>query len=319
MADIALTDPSYAQLMIEDEWVYCGVRKPRGNVGGALGFALHNEEFTDQLLFEPAYDILLTAMAEAKKQSRTIFSNLERVTMPGPQNSWIWGFDQDEIDSFHTYIRPAPLPHFFINLPSVKHYCQGLATGPLALSHDIIKLEHPPEIVTIHPGGMLDEWGPSWSPPIVLGAINRFMCDQSHSTTSRTDDGSDLREHELSEMLRHVKRVFHSIRDILIVPRKGFEHLGFERKSPSSVSLEGTTVELYDYVRHNNSLRGKPWMAYGDQCPPGSLAYLQARIDEHLGRWKGKVFLKNLEEMSPCPACGMEGSGVSTARQVSVR
>jgi len=80
---------------------------------------------------------------------------------------------------------------------------------------------------------------------------------------------------------------------------------GYESVPFDSVSLEHTRVELYDYVRHC-TFTDMSDMHTADSRPT-DLSEIQSVLDEKIGRWKGKVFLKNREDCPPCSACGFEG------------
>ena len=254
-------------------------------------------------------------------------ARLERVIMTGVGDQ-SWGRPADhnlpfdaipEMNSeyyhfgFPRSLDPRPIPHFFAALESVKHYCQTCTAGPLALKNDIYRLANDPKTVTFHIGT------PSSAdpalPPIVLGTVNRYVFQAPRILIS-DGNGDDMEYAAVEEILRPLEDMLSARDEKLCVYSNGYELNPFGEDHPYFAS---TKLELYDYTRHVDLDEVIARGGVQNGTGPSNLKGTQAQLDRRIGGWKGKVFLKNLEEMSPCPACGMEGSGVSTASQISVR
>jgi hypothetical protein len=171
----------------------------------------------------------------------------------------------------------------------------------LALPNHVIKIDNPPAIVTIHASKMLSKHGLIWLPPIILGTTNRYMF--------RCEDDVLCSVHaEEAKIATRVVQVLHRLQVMLaerpvlqIKNDTDFEYLPF-----SSVSLDSTRIEIYDYIRCFKFVDVmNPFPKSTDQ--PMDLAPIESMFNETIGRWKGKVFLKSSEECPPCSACGFEG------------
>jgi hypothetical protein len=104
----------------------------------------------------PTIRALESAITKSSSPTSNVFANLERVIMSGEYDTFPWGRNQTDFNIFHRSLTPAPMPLFLLSLSNVKHYCQWTPTGPLALPNRIIKIDNPPEIVTIHYPHMLE-------------------------------------------------------------------------------------------------------------------------------------------------------------------
>lgn len=223
-----------------------------------------------------------------------------------------WGLSQFEIDTFAKHFGPPPVPLYLIDLPRVDHYCQRLPIGPLALPHHVIKVANPPAIVTIHTADMLNENGLAWLPPIVLGTTNRYMIRCANHLLCSNKAGEDKLATRVPKVL-HILKYLLADRPVLHINSDDqFELLPF-----SSFSLDNTRIEIYDYIRYFkfNSIMD-PFPKSNDS--PLDLAPIQSIFNENIGRWKGKVFLKNRNECPPCSACGFEGEWKSNDGENSV-
>lgn len=219
--------------------------------------------------------------------------------MASVADNFPWGLAQSDFTHFNGVLGLAPIPLFFLGLPSVKHFCETTPTGPLALPCDTIAIPNPPEIVTIHPRAMLHGTGPVWLPPIVLGATNRLVFRSAMVAASLTDSGEDI-------LFVDLMPEFYTLFTILDRPILDCNIVDRRTSSSRPISLDNTKIELYGYIRHRNEtkLTGDPDL---DSALPSDLSHIQAMFDDNLGRWKGKVELKNREDCPPCSACGLEG------------
>lgn len=287
-------EPTYAQLLSNDvEWRILGPRAAPEDDLAALRLATIDVDFANKFLSGPAFRSLLWSTIGGG------LTSLECVTMTREMESSPWGALQKEFYAFSDILDPPYLPFFLANLPSVKHYCQWSATGPLALPNQTCKVVNPPEIVTIHNPSMLEEFGPMWLPPIILGATNRLMFNSTNLVCSSEDRVESITYDSMESFLKPLENMFGDV-PVLQANSDGYEVVSFD-----SVSLDNTRVELYDYVRHCSFL--DPSDIGTADSRPTDLSEIQSVLDERIGRWKGKVFLNNREDCPPCSACGFEG------------
>jgi hypothetical protein len=288
-----LKEPSYVELVSQGEWQFLGVKEYGNDYYAGIRQAFHDPEFADRYMSGPTIRTLRTAITKHSSSTPNALANLESVIMSGEGDNFPRGRNQAEFDIFTNSLPPAPIPLFFASLPNVKHYCQWIPTGPLALPTRIIKIDNPPEIVTIHYPHMLEDWGPQWIPPIVLGTTNRYMFKSNNGVCSR-DSGEDMRFDQLAYFVAPMMHML-SPHPVLHVKSNGHEYVPFD-----SVSLNNTRLEMYDYIRHSS-------LDDINDDSPNDLIHIQRLFDERIGRWKGKVFLKNREDCPPCSACGFAG------------
>jgi hypothetical protein len=86
----------------------------------------------------------------------------------------------------------------------------------------------------------------------------------------------------------------------------------FTKEVPfDKVSLEGTYIEVYNMFRNfednetisdEDSKHAKSWPFAPDVCQA-----LEKLGDGIWGRWKGRVKIRNKEDIPDCPACGYSG------------
>ena len=296
-ADTSLRkEPTYLQLVSKEEWPYLvGKRKAR-DFYRPWQLAMQQDGLADRFLYGPAVRALKLATIKGPA-----LSHLHRITMSAEETSTTWGSFQSEITSFAERLEPAPVPLFLLGLPSVQHYCQRLPTGPFALPNHVIKVDSPPAIVTIHTPKMLSKDGLIWLPPIVLGATNRYMfrCEDTLLCSIHAEE--DKMTSRIPQVL-HRLQVMLSERPVLHIKNDtDFEYLSF-----ASVSLDNTRIEVYDYIRYFKFASiESPFPKPTDRLL--DLAPIETMFNEKIGRWKGKVFLKNKTECPPCSACGFEG------------
>jgi hypothetical protein len=296
-----LTDPTYAQLVIEKKWHFCGAKEYAYDHWAGADAAAEDEDFAKRYLYKSAYRELQSATYPSKDDphAQSVFVNLTRVIMTGVPDTFPWGLTQDDFTHFHKVLELAQVPLFFLDLPTVKHFCQTRPTGPFALPGDTIEILHPPDIVTIHPHSMLQANGPSWLSPIVLGCTNRLMFRNAVLVGSLTDRGEELLEEDVAPLFDVIYTML--ARPVLLITNCD------DQDPPARPPWLGNTkVELYNYIRQVNetNLTGNPNL---DRYLPSDLTHIQSLFDEQLGRWKGVVIFKNWEECPPCSACGFEG------------
>lgn len=288
-------DPNYIQLMQLGEWSFCGLKTGPEDCWAGMRKATSNRESAKRFLHVAAYAAIRSSTVNAILGSQEPLYNVKRVIMTGAPGTFPWGFHQAEFDWFDQGFGPGPIPLLFLDLPNIKHYCQCRHTGPLALPNQVIAVDNPPEIVTFHPQKMLVEWGPQWSPPIVIGATNRYMCNGNAGVASRTDTGEDLPYDHIAYLMAPLHAMLQD-RPVMHINARGHQ-----QSSLSSVSLADTRIEVYDYIRHTNLTKAI------DDDLPSDIGHIQSMFNAELGQWKGKVFLKNREDCPPCSACGFEG------------
>jgi hypothetical protein len=262
-----------------------------------MWLALDHPTFAKRFLLFPAAEALQKAV-DSRSESQGPFPSLERVVMTREAESLPWGVAQQELNNFDV-LDPPPNPLFLANLPSVKHYCQFSPVGPLALPNQTLQIEHPPEVVTIHRPGLISDLGPAWRPPIVLGCTNRFICNGTHWYLSSDMPGANI---PAENIFRYLGRLEEMLSENSVL------RLGVNQHTTvpfNSVSIENTKIEIYDYIRHC-TFSGAADIQTADSRPT-DLSQIQALLDARIGRWKGKVFLKNREDCPPCSACGFEG------------
>jgi hypothetical protein len=154
-----LKEPSYAELITQGKWQLLVPKNESKDCLAGVRQAFLDPKFADRYMSGHTIKALETSVARFPSTSN-ILARLERVIMSGEAEGFPWGRNQEEYNAFAYSLPPAPVPIFFANLPNVKHYCQWTPTGPLALPNRIIKIDNPPEIVTIHYPHMLEDWGP---------------------------------------------------------------------------------------------------------------------------------------------------------------
>jgi len=300
-----LKEPTYLQLLSNEEWPYLVAKKKASDFYRPLQLAKQQDGFADRFLYGPAVLALKIATSAG-----LAFNQLQRITMSAEEISPTWGSSQFEFTSFAKRLEPAPVPLFLLGLPSVQHYFQRLPTGPFALPNHVIKIDNPPAIVTIHAAKMLSKRGLIWLPPIVLGTTNRYMfrCEDDLFCSIHAEE--DMIAVRAAQILHRLQMML-SERPVLRVHNNtDHEYLPFP-----SVSLDNTRIEIYDYIRLFKFVDVlDPFPKCTDR--PLDLAPIESIFNERIGRWKGKVFFRNSEECPPCSACGFEGEWNSVDRSV---
>jgi hypothetical protein len=334
------TEPSYADLLTERRWN----EKPREPIhpAAALSRADNDHAFADKLWHRVAGNKMREAIggmdhvmvskqmvSSAEKDQRPIiqdkaFANLTHVAMGSMGNdpwSAIKSAKEYEIEKclngntangipMSNQLDNRPIPHFFLTLPSVEHYCQAIKGGPLALAHHQITGSNVPRIVTMHQKNNNVKGQLKFSPPIVLGAVNRWMIDTPNIFL--TDVEWAVNPLMVNDALNTIaKTIFSAAQTLSIYPAE------IELSDPGLVPInefETTTIEIYNYIRHmymSDRFAGDDWdPKVGFEGPKFQVSNnrrFQALMDARLGSWKGKVLLKNAEDCPPCSACGFQG------------
>jgi len=244
----------------------------------------------------------------------TILPNLRTVSMGGIGEAIYNGSFAPYIEQYydcHFDDSRKLLPHSLIDLPTVSHYCQAVAFGPLALPSKILKLQSPLETFTHHPRpsplfSLCRNVQATCSPPVILGAVNRYYCEAAisipYSMVGKAEvDLTGLMDPILAMLSRSV---------YVADPTTGTTVIS----NDEATDIDGTVIELYAYVRavdeKDLAALTRGYSAFSNklqELAPQSLVDLQAHLDTLLPEeWKGKVWLKNREDAPPCPAYGLD-------------
>jgi hypothetical protein len=223
----------------------------------------------------------------------------------------VGGFQVEEMYSCRFEDNAKILPHALINLPTIRNYCQTVFYGLLALPNKIIKVKSALQTFTTHFRGSqtfsncltVQELR---SPPIILGAINRYYCEMANHALYPFD-GDAVGEFTtlLAPILAMLDRSVYVADPVT----------GESTECNSDVdAFEGTKVEIYDYIRtiDRSKVDSTSHVCIDPDeilqaLPPLSSSFLQNLVDQAVPQqWKGKVVLKNREEAPPCSACGLD-------------
>lgn len=257
-----------------------------------------------------------------KLLSSGVFPKLHTVSMGSVDEEFfnaVQGYTMEQVlDRVYGNHRKR-LPLALLGIPTVRHYCQGVSYGPLALPKSFIQSKPALKIYTHHNRGGAPMFcacpigmgctEACQQPPIILWAINRYYCIRPYV---------DKYHFEFVADESNVESLFG--RDIGMFTRPGIVVANDDTGVPLYVigdipdsAYEGTTVEFYNFVRpiDVDNLQKPPKIVAKDQRmlsgiqPPQSLARYQRAIDRMLPEvWKGKVKLFNREDAPPCSACG---------------
>lgn len=232
-------------------------------------------------------------------RSPHLLGSLERVCMTstGDQS---WGTHQKHLPIDVTFTTPA-LPIRLLCLSSVKHYCQSTMLGPLTLGGTIVKPNNPPKVATFH-SDRINLWGNGdILPPIVIGAVNRYM---SKGLTFHSFP-PDL------YMSAGVAQAFRPLLTFFAARPIGIETDGYlDNVSEDTISFADTSIEIYNFIDYYPGPGSDP-----NLTSAGRLALVQEFVGKYLGKWKGRVVLKEKADCPPCSACGYtfkRGSCVGT-------
>lgn len=212
--------------------------------------------------------------------------------------------------------RTGILPHALLDLPSAQHFCQAVDYGPLSLPNAIIKPGSALKTFTLHQRGppSFTDCGSchrDWAPPVIPGAINRYHCLFNLPIEYPIPP---IHLEANAVLLAPILAMFDRADIMVAEPNTGTP---IPLRTPiSKEAFEGTTVEIYNYIR-TYRIPVNVWSRV--TCPqkrssiidhvlePESLSYHQKRLDQALpGVWEGKVKLRNWEEAPVCSACGYD-------------
>ena len=210
------------------------------------------------------------------------------------------------------------LPHALIDLPTVQHYCQAVAFGPFALPARIIQpvssslrtyTQHERGDAMFSPCLTLQELR---SPPVILGASNRYYCYATHYVRYPLDPQMHQKGAEslLRPIVTMLNRPVYMADPFTGEPVQTKETVTFDM-------TKDTQVVIYNYIRlvereklQASSLEPIDPFHIIESIPPMDLIFFQGYL-EHLlpDAWKGKVRLANREEAPPCAGCGHDMEG----------
>jgi hypothetical protein len=140
-----------------------------------------------------------------------------------------------------------------------------------------------------------------------MGSINRYMFDDYRSISSNTDTGETLDINRLSGLFEPILRML-----------PGLDEPQDDDSDTVTDRIEQTTIEIYNYIRHVNMqkvIRRLVTDGGDGSILPSDLRHIQKLLDSMLGKWKGRVILKNREDCPPCSACGFPGHWASYAKE----
>jgi hypothetical protein len=258
-----------------------------------------------------AGDLLARAINHLRQEQFNPLPGLKRVIMAQCDDTQ-WGTIPDDWGTTCS-ITASILPYALLDIPNVDHYCQTSLCGPLHLPHNAYRFRNPPKTVTFHPV-FPQTFLANPQPGLVLGAINRYMFPQHHHNFGSAEMVEAMNEDdELNRILAPIlgclsNRSYVSLPQVVTAPN----HHGYP---DAEADLAGTIFEFYNYARQNPILDEPPldlrFPSGSMSIPPCDLAPLQKRLEHRLPpEWKGKVFLKNIEDCPACSACGMKGNWV---------
>jgi hypothetical protein len=202
-----------------------------------------------------------------------------------------------------------------LSLPSVEHYCQSVALGPLAVPPEIFKPLHPPKIVTFHYAfAEIDVDDTPMQAPIILGATNRLIyCAPMRVGTEEPITHKHI--NNTSANLIQFLIAFLSRKSVIVEVNDESQEDPATTSSNmrvvdfDKVSLDGTFIEVYNQVR-NVKVNGTEPAPRDDPGWPWSRKTCEAmeKLGDTLwGRWKGRVKIRNREDIPACPSCGFDG------------
>jgi hypothetical protein len=260
------------------------------DVGNARGIDHGvSSEMSDQISFDYfRNDVAALRIKLGKAKRNAVFGSVERICMTstGDQN---WGTHHSHPATDNNFTTPA-LPIRLLCLPSVKHFCQSIMRGPLSLGWCTLKTKNPPKIATFHTHH-INLWADKNNlPPIILGAVNRYM-------------STGMRFHTITPDLiwtEGTAEIFTPLFNFVAGPSVGIENDGhMDSVQADTVSFANTSIEVYNFVDWYPGPTADPNLTRAER-----LALVQKFVDKHLGKWKGRVTLKDKADCPPCSACG---------------
>lgn len=282
-------EPTYPYLLVGNNWKYLVNRCHPGQVDVEVMLVE-----ADKLAAMGA-----TLSASCPCDKHPLFPLLERVVMGGIRDSIWTQFPLGYLTRDYT----QDLPLALVGLPSVRHYCQSLQVGPLALPAAILEVKAPLETFTYHavPGHGPTPY-PNGMPPVIIGAINRYHFSCNHVVVSM-DGQTPLIDYE--EVKRIMVMILSLVKRQLVTTLNETEVEGFE----------GTYLEFYDLIRHVQIQPpevGLEYPFFGSRArwladrPSKCLGAFQSMFNHEFGPWRDRIVFKNREDAPLCPACGLD-------------
>lgn len=245
-----------------------------------------------------------------KQEGLDVLPNLERVVMQGMVDDPI----SRRCDQYTKGLAELLTAH-----PSVKYYCQSSIYGPLSLIGMNYQPLDPPKIVTLHISQTPKIWEPTMTLPIMIGATNRYICANPVKFAGTTPSTGNDKGHwiqALSILIMMIEKdgcVVRTKTDAEFAELEDGESI-FDLVPFDSANLEGTTIELYNFVCDSittarNADESEELIRAGIYPEFRPLDYdirqaLARELDTVLHpKWKGRVVFRNLEEIPLCPAC----------------
>lgn len=300
-----IVNPSYAQLMYDKlPWAISGVNLCPND---------HRHDDMLRMTWNLRIDsrnwtVAANRIRKAMTEGVDVFPKLERVVMMGEVD------DDDTVEWRH---EEKAICEVLISLPSVAYYCQASGLGPLALPNTVYQPLHPPKIATFHLSRSTKIWECLELPPIILGATNRYILSGPiRMETSRPFRLTDLAGGWIKplNMIPHMLNSRTHVTKQLAPSNTTTSDENVTEQIPfDSVSLDGTSIEIYNFLINvispditlcaSKELKPKHIHPLGlDICQA-----LEKQIHDKLGRWRGKVIIRDGSELPVCPACRFEG------------
>jgi hypothetical protein len=299
--------------------------RARWEIYGAMRFPHDNEKLSYQRRFAAGMSHGLMEPLTSRIQNET---STGESTLPLLKTVSMGGYG----DSTFGCLRPdyaiaKAIPHdrlslALLSLPTVEHYCQHMSMGPLAVAEEIFKPLNPPKTVTFHYAFPETEFSEVLLPPIILGATNRFIyCSPLRFGTSRPLTPSELVESSKSILgligafLSTRQRVTEEVKPGTPVGSSG-DIPGTNKIPFDQVSLDGTYIEIYNQIRNVEAKGTAPAPRDEPGWPFSPEAYkaMEKEGDKLWGRWKGRVKIRNREDIPACPVCGFDGHRHETVK-----
>jgi hypothetical protein len=262
-------------------------------------------------VFQLRFDARNWAMAarrirKAMHEGIMVMPKLERAVMMGEVD------DDATVEQRHG---EKGICEVLISMPSVKYYCQASGLGPLALPNVVYQPLHPPEIATFHLSRSTKIMECLEIPPIILGATNRYIL----SGPLRIETPRPLKVTDLSGGLDNLKLLAHVLCSRTHVTKQlepsdsTTSDENVTEQIFDSVSLDGTSIEFYHYAvnvissdltsRPSRDLKPKHTHPLGLDIRKA----LEDMLEPQIGRWRGKVIIRDASHLPICPACQYEG------------
>jgi hypothetical protein len=205
---------------------------------------------------------------------------------------------------FELLLHSKPFFYQLCYYTNIVHSCQYDQYGPLALPEPGLFSVGESSLKTFTTHITYDLWS---APAIIAGVTNRWLL-ADHLSHCAQNAMAYFCAANLAQKLNNLR------------PYGGKKHT---RADKNPASFDNTRIEVYGLFRGTHCMKaashikldhdmtwGKP-RAGAKRTQPGNdmghLENLQACLDAHLvDEWRGKVFVKYMIGVEPCPACGLE-------------